>query len=186
VHEEGFPSLRAVSFLPIPEGNGSPERTMMGKKYAADHGRKVAETKKKKQVEFIATCPNLCTVDDAVRILGISRRTVHRRIDVGNLHPIQRTPYILLERAELEHTDSTEMYRVRGNTKVTETKRQKRMTQTLPYVIIEIRQLIEKGIKPTQVNCRDIKGYGALLRYYTQSDLVRMALDLDISKKEVS
>src|SRR5947209_13928564 len=27
--EEGFSSLRAVSFLPIPEGNGSPERTMM-------------------------------------------------------------------------------------------------------------------------------------------------------------
>src|SRR5947209_4386765 len=43
VHEEGFPSLRAVSFLPIPEGNGSPERTMMEKQQALEKVNTVYE-----------------------------------------------------------------------------------------------------------------------------------------------
>lgn len=57
------------------------------------------------------------------------------------------------------------------------TRRERTMNVTLPKVVDGVRELIQEGIKPTQQNCRSIKGFNSIQKYIRQKDLVRMALD---------
>jgi hypothetical protein len=150
-----------------------------GKKRTEEHIRKMKEERKKRQDELISANPNLCTVEDTMQILGISKRTVFRRIDAGELHPIQTKPYVLLERTELECIDDTATHQRQGNLRRVAAKHQKLMTQELPRIIAEIRQLIDKRIKPTRYNCRAISNYSTLCKYMRHNDLVKMAKEKD-------
>ena|SRR5205807_10312075 len=62
--EEGFSSLRAVSFLPIPEGNGSPERTMMTGK------------------------EQTLTIAETAQVLSADNATVRKFVEIGELSAV--------------------------------------------------------------------------------------------------
>lgn len=49
------------------------------------------------------------------------------------------------------------------------------LTVTVPRVLNGIRELVSKGIKPTQRTCRAIAGYNSVQRHFKQADLVEMA-----------
>jgi hypothetical protein len=55
------------------------------------------------------------------------------------------------------------------------TNRTRTATQTLPAVLIGIKDLISAGVKPTQRNCRSIPGYNTIQTRYPQAELVQMA-----------
>lgn len=55
------------------------------------------------------------------------------------------------------------------------TKNEKRVNQTIPYVLDELRLRVASGRKPRMRECMDIKGYGGLLRYHNHSELLAMA-----------
>lgn len=59
------------------------------------------------------------------------------------------------------------------------TKHKRTMEITLPQVARGVRQLIERGVKPTQRNCRQIPGYNSIQRYIRQADLIEMAMQED-------
>ena len=60
------------------------------------------------------------------------------------------------------------------------TKLRRTMTETLPRVVREVRELMAQDIKPTTRSCQIIPGYNSIKRYVKQGDLIAMA------KKEVS
>ena len=56
-------------------------------------------------------------------------------------------------------------------------KKRKTMTVTVPRVVAGIRELIDKGIKPTQRACRVVTGYNSIQKYVPQATLVAMAME---------
>lgn len=57
-----------------------------------------------------------------------------------------------------------------------QSKRQKTIRETLPKVVRAVRELIDKGVKPTQRVCRSIPGYNTIQRFISQKDLIEMAM----------
>jgi hypothetical protein len=55
-------------------------------------------------------------------------------------------------------------------------KRRKTLTVRLPAVVNGIRELIDRGVKPTQRNCRSIPSYGVIQKLFPQSHLVELAM----------
>jgi LAGLIDADG-like domain len=53
------------------------------------------------------------------------------------------------------------------------------MEITLPRVIDGIKELIQKGVKPTAANCRVIPGFNTVRCYFRQAELVTMAMMIE-------
>ena len=74
--------------------------------------------------------------------------------------------------------DLSQHYRL-AQLKGATSKKMRTMNETLPKVVIGVRELINQGIKPTQRACRVIPGYNSIQRYIPQQKLIDMAMKLE-------
>lgn len=98
-----------------------------------------------------------------IRFAELVSSTIKRKRDVIDAIPASYRPDLSQHCREIQ---------LRG----AKSKRDRTMNVTLPKVVDGVRDLIEQGIKPTQQNCRSIKGFNSIQKYIHQKDLVKMAL----------